>query len=164
MNGRDVNPGQDLRQRIHLLQVSLKRIGAGNPRLEAELLICAALGWNRVELLSRPEESFTAEQERRIEELLDRRLCGEPIAYVLGNADFMGLRLEVGPGVLIPRSETELLVEKIEDGQIPLQDSIDQYEQGMALINHCRGILQQAEKRIETISKEQVEADTEEEQ
>ena len=46
------------------------------------------------------------------------------------------------------------LVGKIEQGQIPLQDSIQQYEKGMALIKHCRGILEKAEKRIEKISKE----------
>lgn len=44
------------------------------------------------------------------------------------------------------------IVERIEAGQIPLQDGIEQYEQGMGLIKHCRGILQEAEKRIEKIS------------
>ena len=47
------------------------------------------------------------------------------------------------------------IVEKIEQGEIPLQDSLDQYEKGMTLIKHCRGVLQQAEKRIEKISKEE---------
>ncbi len=47
------------------------------------------------------------------------------------------------------------IVSKIEQGQIPLQDSIDQYEKGMALIKHCRGILEKAEKRIEKIIKEE---------
>ena len=46
-------------------------------------------------------------------------------------------------------------VGKIEQGQIPLQDSLEQYERGMALIKHCRGILQKAEKRIDKISKEE---------
>lgn len=45
------------------------------------------------------------------------------------------------------------IVSKIEQGQIPLQDSLTQYERGMALIKHCRGILAKAEKRIEKISK-----------
>ncbi len=45
------------------------------------------------------------------------------------------------------------IVDSIEQGEIPLQDSLEQYEQGMGLIKHCRGILQQAEKRIEKISK-----------
>jgi len=48
--------------------------------------------------------------------------------------------------------ELTSIVSKIEQGQIPLQDSLEQYERGMALIKHCRGILQQAEKRIEKIS------------
>jgi exodeoxyribonuclease VII small subunit len=47
------------------------------------------------------------------------------------------------------------IVGKIEQGQIPLQDSIQQYEKGMALIKHCRTILQKAEKRIEKIAEEQ---------
>jgi exodeoxyribonuclease VII small subunit len=47
------------------------------------------------------------------------------------------------------------IVSKIEQGEIPLQDSLDQYEKGMALIKHCRGILQKAEKRIERISHEE---------
>jgi len=47
------------------------------------------------------------------------------------------------------------IVGKIEHGEIPLQDSLEQYEKGMALIKHCRGILQKAEKRIEKISKEE---------
>lgn len=48
--------------------------------------------------------------------------------------------------------ELTAIVGKIEQGQIPLQDSLDQYEKGMALIKHCREILQKAEKRIEKIS------------
>jgi exodeoxyribonuclease VII small subunit len=47
------------------------------------------------------------------------------------------------------------IVSKIEQGEIPLQDSLEQYEKGMALIKHCRGILQKAEKRIEKISHEE---------
>jgi exodeoxyribonuclease VII small subunit len=47
------------------------------------------------------------------------------------------------------------IVDQIEQGEIPLQDSLEQYEKGMALIKHCRDILQKAEKRIEKISKEE---------
>ena len=47
------------------------------------------------------------------------------------------------------------IVGKIEQGEIPLQDSLQQYEKGMALIKHCRGVLEKAEKRIEKISKEE---------
>jgi len=55
--------------------------------------------------------------------------------------------------------ELTSIVGKIEQGQIPLQDSLEQYEKGMALIKHCRGILQKAEKRIEKISKEEKSGD-----
>jgi exodeoxyribonuclease VII small subunit len=51
--------------------------------------------------------------------------------------------------------ELTSIVEKIEQGEIPLQDSLTQYERGMTLIKHCRKILQEAEKRIEKISEEQ---------
>ena len=51
--------------------------------------------------------------------------------------------------------ELTSIVERIEQGEIPLQDSLQQYEKGMALIKHCRTILQKAEQRIEKISKEQ---------
>ena len=51
--------------------------------------------------------------------------------------------------------ELTAIVGKIEQGKIPLQDSLEQYEKGMALIKHCKGILEKAEKRIEKISKEE---------
>jgi len=51
--------------------------------------------------------------------------------------------------------ELTAIVARIEQGEVPLQDSLEQYEKGMALIKHCRGILQKAEKRIEKISKEE---------
>ena len=50
--------------------------------------------------------------------------------------------------------ELEKIVSEIEDGKIPLEQSLEKYAQGMKLIGHCRGVLDQAEKRIETISKE----------
>ncbi len=52
-------------------------------------------------------------------------------------------------------TELESIVSKIEQGQIPLNDCLEQYERGMALIKHCRGILEKAEKQIEKISKEE---------
>jgi exodeoxyribonuclease VII small subunit len=54
--------------------------------------------------------------------------------------------------------ELTQIVDKIESGEVPLQTSIEQYEKGMALIKHCRGILQAAEKRIEKISETKSEA------
>ena len=56
-------------------------------------------------------------------------------------------------------NQLKLIVQKIEQGEIPLDDSLEQYERGMSLIKHCRQILQKAEKRIETISKDQNQED-----
>jgi exodeoxyribonuclease VII small subunit len=55
--------------------------------------------------------------------------------------------------------ELTSIVQRIEQGEIPLENSLQQYERGMALIKHCRGILQKAEKRIENISKEETSED-----
>jgi release factor glutamine methyltransferase len=97
------------------LAEALGGIGAGNPRLEAELLVAEALGRPRSFLLAHPEAPVEGEAARRLDRMVERRLAGEPLAYVLGTADFMGFLLEVGPGVLIPRSETERLVELVEE-------------------------------------------------
>ena len=82
------------------------------PRREAELLLGAALGRSRAWLLAHPEERILdCEATDRYEAYLTRRSCGEPAAYLLGEKEFWSLPLKVGPGVLVPRPETELLVE-----------------------------------------------------
>jgi len=92
----------------------LRGIGAGNPRLEAEYLAAHALGVERIDLFRRhDEEPLPSEAAERLEQLLRRRLAREPLQYVLGNVPFCDLLLEVGPGTLIPRSETEILVERV---------------------------------------------------
>jgi release factor glutamine methyltransferase len=90
---------------------ALREIGAGNPRFEAELLLAQAIRRSRTFLLTHPEYPPTEEERALLNELLGRRLSGEPLQYVLGTAAFRELTLRVGPGVLIPRSETEVLVE-----------------------------------------------------
>ncbi len=86
-------------------------IGAGNPRFEAELLLAHALDRPRVFLFTHPEYEPSTRERERFEHLLERRLRSEPLQYVLGSAPFRSLTLRVHPGVLIPRSETELLVD-----------------------------------------------------
>jgi release factor glutamine methyltransferase len=80
-------------------------------RLEAELLYAEAAGWDRVHVLASGNEVPEFEVLARFEGLLDRRLAHEPLAYILGQREFYGLTFEVGPGCLIPRPETETLVE-----------------------------------------------------
>ncbi len=89
---------------------ALKSFGAGNPRFEAELFLAEALQVSRVFLFAHPEEEVEPPARERFEALIARRLASEPLQYILGTADFRYLSLAVGPGVLIPRSETEGLV------------------------------------------------------
>ncbi len=80
-------------------------------RLEAELLYGEAAGLDRAQVIARGAEPPGVEAWQRFETLLDRRLGGEPLAYIRGVREFHGLSYLVGPGALIPRPETETLVE-----------------------------------------------------
>jgi release factor glutamine methyltransferase len=82
------------------------------PGLDAELLLAHALGVGRARLRSHGEEIPAADAAARFLALIERRASGEPIAYILGRKDFWTLELTVSPAVLIPRPETELLVER----------------------------------------------------
>jgi release factor glutamine methyltransferase len=77
---------------------------------EAELIVTHASGIGRTALYRDAPEAG-AEVARRIEEAVSRRVKREPLQYILGEVEFMGLALKVGPGVLVPRPETELVVE-----------------------------------------------------
>jgi release factor glutamine methyltransferase len=79
--------------------------------LETRILLSHALGLTRVQLITRSEHVFTAEEAQRLSALFQRRIDGEPIAYIVGEREFFGLSFHVSPDVLIPRPETELLVE-----------------------------------------------------
>lgn len=81
-----------------------------NP-LETRILLTHALGLSRVQLITQAERVVTDEEAQRLSALLQRRVNGEPIAYIIGEREFFGLSFAVSPDVLIPRPETELLVE-----------------------------------------------------
>ncbi|MBU3059551.1 peptide chain release factor N(5)-glutamine methyltransferase [Pseudomonas indica] len=80
-------------------------------RLDAELLLAHVLGKSRSYLRTWPEQAVTGEQAQRFAALIERRRTGEPVAYILGRQGFWSLDLEVAPHTLIPRADTELLVE-----------------------------------------------------
>ena len=84
---------------------------SGLPALEAQVLAAHALGLSRARLLADSQRALDAETVRGIERLFLRRRAGEPVAYLTGEREFHGLSLQVTPDVLIPRPETELLVE-----------------------------------------------------
>jgi len=81
------------------------------PRVDAELLLCRATGESRSYLYTWPERELSGEAEQQFETLLSRRERGEPVAHLLGERGFWTLSLKVTPDTLIPRPETELLVE-----------------------------------------------------
>lgn len=86
-------------------------LDAQEAALEAHVLLGEAAGRPRSWLLAHPEAALTPEAVERFAALLGRRQAGEPVAYLLGRREFFGLELRVTPAVLIPRPETELLVE-----------------------------------------------------
>lgn len=81
-------------------------------RAEAEVLVAHGLGCNRTALWARPETAVPPATAAACSELVQRRAAGEPVAYLTGRRGFWTLDLEVTPAVLIPRPETELLVEQ----------------------------------------------------
>jgi release factor glutamine methyltransferase len=85
---------------------------APNLSLDAELLLAHAFGTSRARLRSHPEEMADVTKAKRYAQLIERRAAGEPLAYIIGRKDFWSLRLAVTPAVLVPRPETELLVER----------------------------------------------------
>jgi release factor glutamine methyltransferase len=88
---------------------ALARAGVDNPRLDAELILCAAAHRERAALLAGMVEVEDAAR-RRFGAMIARRAAREPLAYILGRREFYSLEFEVTPAVLIPRPETETLV------------------------------------------------------
>lgn len=80
-------------------------------KLDAQLLLQHVLQVNRAWLIAHENDALSTETQAKFEALLARRLQGEPIAYILGEREFYGLRLQVTPATLIPRPDTETLVE-----------------------------------------------------
>jgi release factor glutamine methyltransferase len=82
-----------------------------SPRLEAELLLCRTIDVARSYLFAHPEDELDEVTRQRFEDVLARRLSGEPMAYIMGTKEFWSHELVVSPATLVPRPETELLVD-----------------------------------------------------
>ena len=95
----------DLRQRFH-------RAGMADPTLEARELVCCAAGKSREELTRDGRLYVPAAVEQQVQRLAQRHLDGEPVAYLIGEWEFYGLPLDISESVLIPRPDTEVLVER----------------------------------------------------
>ncbi len=102
-----------LKQALASAVKGLETSDVGSPRLNAETLLMFVLGCNRAYLYAHPERELTSEEESRYDEVLALRATGMPAQYITGHQEFWGLDLIVSPAVLIPRPETEHLVETV---------------------------------------------------
>lgn len=100
-----------VRDLLHRLDGALVGTCA-NPRREAELILCYVLGVSRSGLYLLLDESVDLVAVERADDIARKRAEGEPLQYLLGSAGFFGLELEVREGVLVPRPETEIVVQK----------------------------------------------------
>jgi len=103
--------GPPVRDAVEAAVTALAAAGCSTPRLDAEVLIADALGADRAVLHSSPDRAVSGAQARVIGERVRRRVEREPVAYILGRRGFRRIELFVDSRVLIPRPETELLVE-----------------------------------------------------
>jgi release factor glutamine methyltransferase len=111
MNSAGMAPVRPLGQLIGAISGRLAAAGIEGARAEAWLLLGAACGRERADLVAAGKVTLGPEQELRLEALVARRAAREPLAYILGEKEFWSLPLGVGPGVLVPRPDSETVVE-----------------------------------------------------
>jgi release factor glutamine methyltransferase len=95
-----------------------------SPRLDSEVILGYCLKKDRLYIYTNPEGTLTPNDEKRYFDLIKRRAQGEPVQYITGTQEFMGLDFSVKPGVLIPRPDTEILVEKVLEKIKSIKDPI----------------------------------------
>jgi release factor glutamine methyltransferase len=104
-------PASSTRQALKAAVDGLRAAGVEDPRFDAEVLLAEAIGWDRATLVASPGAEVPPPAARLFGEMVRRRLRREPVAYIVGRRGFRRLDLAVDRRVLIPRPETELLVE-----------------------------------------------------
>lgn len=109
--GVEFAEGPAVRMALAVATAELRDAGCETPRLDAELLLADALGATRTQLHLAPERELTRAESDRFAELLARRRAREPVAYVLGTRSFRYIELRIDARVLVPRPESEGLVE-----------------------------------------------------
>jgi release factor glutamine methyltransferase len=103
----------DIRTALRCAARDLDGSGSPSPRLDAEVLLMRFLGIDRLQLCMQQERELPEEEAAGFARWVERRSLGEPVAYILGEKEFWSLRFEVGREVLIPRPETECLIEEV---------------------------------------------------
>jgi release factor glutamine methyltransferase len=106
-----------LRETLALAVEELETAGVDTPRLDAEVMLSALLGVDRAALHADPQQMIDLDAAERFDEMIRRRVRREPVAHIIGRAHFRQLELMVDHRVLIPRPETEMLVDLAEDRQ-----------------------------------------------
>jgi release factor glutamine methyltransferase len=104
-----------LRQAIHSAIAELEAARIDAPRISAEVLVFHVLGCDRAFLFAHPDRELTAPEQSQYEALISRRASGEPLQYLTGHQEFWRADFLVSPAVLIPRPETEHLIEAVLD-------------------------------------------------
>ena len=103
----------NIRAILHRTTCDLTASGSPSPRLDAEVLLMRLLGIDRLHLCMQPERELSQEETAGFARWVERRRLGEPVAYILGEKEFWSLRFDVGREVLVPRPETECLIEEV---------------------------------------------------
>ncbi|MHB9139907.1 MAG: N5-glutamine methyltransferase family protein, partial [Victivallaceae bacterium] len=108
---------------LKIIATQLNTVGIEDPARESEIIISEELNLPRAALAVEQDKIIPGEKVELIEHIVERRMKHEPLQYIFGKAYFMNMWFHVGPGILIPRPETELLVEKVcreapQDGEI----------------------------------------------
>lgn len=103
-----------LRGLVDEAKAQLELRGVDSPALSAEILAAHTLGMRRLDIMVHGDRPLTFEQVAKVREIVARRAAGEPVAYLLGEKEFFGLDFNVSPAVLVPRPETELIVEDVQ--------------------------------------------------
>jgi len=103
----------DIRTILQRAARDLNASGSPSPRLDAEVLLMRFLRMDRLQLSMQPERELSQEEAAGFARWVERRHLGEPVAYILGEKEFWSLRFEVSREVLIPRPETECLIEEV---------------------------------------------------
>jgi release factor glutamine methyltransferase len=116
-SGAVVEAGSPVRDALSAATDALLAAGVDDPRLDAEILLAAAMATERAALYAHPEQTIEPPAAREFAAMVRRRVRREPVAYILGRVWFRQLELTVDPRVLIPRPETELLVDLAQDRQ-----------------------------------------------
>ena len=119
-----------IKEALHQASKTLAAHAIEDAPLEAELLLMHLLGIDRAKLYARLDEELSPDEEHALAQFVNRRLSHEPIAYIIGHREFFGHDFHVAPGVLIPRAESELLVEQALEQIEPMGEKLSTPEKG----------------------------------